>query len=188
MKIGKRLLDKNPLARAAAWILEKMQDQIVIALILLLTGFFFLFSPSGDVSGIVLMTAVTVLIAGAANIFIHLVLIKWNWLDLVFCFLNALLMTGAIYCLLEPSTVELYFRYGMGLFTIVTNLANLIGVLKLKNKRSWRFWIGLVAFLLMTGLGFVMLFADVGVIEVLQRVIGVFLILNSITTIWYCLP
>ena len=181
-------MENNPLARFAVWLMDKMKDQIVIALMLLMTGFFFLFSPSGDVSGIVVMASVTVLIAGAANIFIHLVLIKWTWIDLAFCFLNALLMTGAIFCLTEPSTVELYFRYALGLFTIVTNLANLIGVLKLKDKNSWRFWIGLVAFVFMTGLGFVMLFEDVVVIEVLQRVIGVFLILNSVTTIWYCLP
>ena len=68
---------------------------------------------------------------------------------------------------------------------ILTNAVNLIETLKVEKKKDWKFAVGVIASIVMMGLGVAMTFADELKIAFMQQSIGVFLILNALTNIWY---
>ena len=55
----------------------------------------------------------------------------------------------------------------------------------MEKKKDWKFAVGVIASIVMMGLGVAMTFADELRIAFMQQSIGVFLILNALTNIWY---
>ena len=71
------------------------------------------------------------------------------------------------------------------LLMILANLVSLVEVLRFEDKKSWRFAFGLIAAIVMIGLGVTMIIAGESVIASFQQGIGVLLIINALINIWY---
>ena len=58
-------------------------------------------------------------------------------------------------------------------------------LMKIENKKDWKFVVSVIGAVAIMGLGVVMMAAQVESIAVTQRVIGTFLVLNGLANIWY---
>lgn len=186
-RIPTQLERKNPLMRTARLAASLMKNQIITSLILLFQGLLFFFLPSGDLAGFVQMMAVVLLLAAGVNILVHWFSRERSNTDIYLIGANMALAAFAIYCLILPDEVEPAVRLVLAVITIVCNGINLVSVLKLENKKTWRFAVGLGAAIAWLVLGVAMLFAPEEVIAGIQRGIGLLLVLNALTNIWYIL-
>ncbi len=178
-------MKKNPVIRTAKWAISLMKNQIVLSLVLLIQGVIFIVAPSGDMTGAVTIIAIILIVAALINIGIHLIPKEREKIDIFLSVINLLLIGVCVFSLISPSTVEPLIRYFFAILTIFGNIANLIGVFKLENKKSWRFFVGLFVSVIMIGLGIAMFIAEESVIAAMQQGIGLFLIINSLMNIWY---
>ncbi len=185
MKKETNAMEKNPVVRTAKWALSMMKNKIVVTLMMLVTGILFLVSPSGNMNGIVIAAAVVLIAAAAINIGIHLIPKDRTGTDLFLSVINVIIIIFAVWCLLSPAAVEPYVRILVAVFTILANLVNLFEVFRLENKKSWRFFFGLITAVIMIGLGIGMIVAGEKVIASMQQGIGIFLIINSLINLWY---
>ncbi len=178
-------VENNPVVRTAKWALSLMKNKIVVSLLMILTGIIFLVSPSGNMNGMVVTVSIVLICAAAVSMIFHLVPKGRTKLDFLFSAIDLLLIAFAIFCLISPSTVEPFLRTVIAIITILTNLVNLVGVLRMENKKSFAFFLGLFVALIMIGLGVAMLIAGEAKIAAMQQGIGIFLIINSVVNIWY---
>ena len=162
-----------------------MKNKIIVSLLMLVSGILFLVAPSGNMNGTVITIAIIVIVFALINIGIHLIPKDRTKMDIFLSVVNVLLIGFSVFCLIFPSTVEPIVRYVFAVLTIISNLVNLIEVLKFENKKSWRFAVGLIVAVIMIGLGIGMLIAGETVIASMQQGIGVFLIINAVINIWY---
>ncbi len=180
-----KTMEKNPIVRTARWAMSLMKNKIVISLMMLVTGILFLVAPTGNMNGTVVIVAIILIAAALINIGIHLIPKERTKGDYILSFVNALIIAFAVFCLISPSTIEPYVRVIIAVVTIITNLVNLVEVLRFENKKSWRFAVGLFVSVIMIGLGIGMIVAGETVIASMQQGIGVFLIINALINIWY---
>ena len=187
LRIPEQLERKNPLLRTARVAMTLLKDQIVTSLILLFQGLLFFFLPSGDLEGLVNLIALGLLLAAIINMAIHWFTKDRTNLDVFLVAASMGLAAFAIYCLAVPNLVEPLLRLILAIITLVTNGINLVSVLKLENKRTWRFVVGLCASIGWLVLGVAMLIAPEQIIAEIQHGIGLLLVLNAVTNIWYIL-
>ncbi len=185
MSFETKAMEKNPVIKTAKWALSLMKNKIIVSLFMLVTGIMFIVAPSGNMNGIVMIAAVIIIVAALINIGIHLIPKDRTKMDIFLAIINILIIAFAVFCLISPATVEPFVKIIFAVLTIVTNLVNLIEVLRFENKKSVRFFVGLFVAIIMIGLGIAMLVAGEQVIANMQQGIGVFLIINSIINIWY---
>ena len=184
-RLPAQLERKNPLVRTARLAVSLMKNQIITSLILLFQGLLFFFLPSGDLTGLVQMVAVALLVAAVVNILIHWFSKHRTNTDIYLIGVNMALAAFAVYCLVLPEQIEPIVRQVLAVVTVVTNGINLVSVLKLENKKTWRFVVGLCASIAWLVLGVAMFFAPEQVIANIQHSIGLLLVLNAVTNIWY---
>lgn len=185
MSLETKAMEKNPVVKTAKWAMSLLKNKIIISLLMLVTGILFLIAPSGNMNGTVIIIAIIVIVFALINICIHLIPKNRTKMDVFLAIVNLLLIGFSVFCLISPSTVEPIVRYVFAILTIITNLVNLIEVLKFENKKSWRFVVGLIVAIVMIGLGVAMIVAGEAVITSIQQGIGVFLIINALINIWY---
>jgi uncharacterized membrane protein HdeD (DUF308 family) len=185
MKRESSTLEKNPVVRTAKWAVSMMKNKLIASLILLIQGILFIVSPAGNMQGMVQIGAAVVILACVINILLHLLQKKKTKLDYILSILNGAVIAACIYCLVCPQAIEPYVRKIVGIIMILTNAVNLIETLKVEKKKDWKFAVGVIASIVMMGLGVAMTFADELRIAFMQQSIGVFLILNALTNIWY---
>ncbi|MBR6095352.1 MAG: DUF308 domain-containing protein [Oscillospiraceae bacterium] len=185
MSFETKTMEKNPVVKTAKWAMSLMKNKIIVSLLMLVSGILFLVAPSGNMNGTVITIAIIVIVFALINIGIHLIPKDRTKMDIFLSVVNVLLIGFSVFCLIFPSTVEPIVRYVFAVLTIISNLVNLIEVLKFENKKSWRFAVGLIVAVIMIGLGIGMLIAGETVIASMQQGIGVFLIINAVINIWY---
>ena len=185
MSFETKAMEKNPVVKTAKWAMSLMKNKIIISLLMLVTGILYIAAPTGNMNGTVVIIAIIVIVFALINIGIHLIPKERTKMDIFLSVINVLLIGFSVFCLISPSTVEPIVRYVFAVLTIITNLVNLIEVLKFENKKSLRFVIGLIVAVIMIGLGIAMIVAGETVIASMQQGIGVFLIINALINIWY---
>ncbi len=187
MKLEAKALEKNPVFRTAKRAMALMKNKIFLSLFLVALGLSFLFSQSADQTGAVIMASIVLIVAALVNICFHLIPKERTKLDVFLAILNLIPIAAGVFCLISPGTVEPLVRYFFAVLTVVTNVMNLLDVLKLENKTSWRFYVGLIVSILMIFLGVIMFFAEDEDIVSMQQGVGLFLIINSLINLPYAL-
>lgn len=148
-------------------------------------GILFIAAPHGDMTGMVQIAAVVVIIACAINILLHLSQKNKGLINYLLTAVNGLFIAAAVFCLVSPQTVEPYVRIIVGAITALAGLVNLAETMKIEKKRSWQFAVGVIAAIVMIGLGVTMIIASAAKVELVQQSGGVFLILSALLNIWY---
>ncbi len=185
MKQNNSVMEKNPVVRTAKLAVSLMKNKLIASLLLLIQGILFIVSPTGTMQMTVQIGAVVIILACAVNILLHLLHKDRTKADIVLSVLNMIVIAAGVFCLISPQTVEPYVRVLVGIVMILTNLVNLIETLKLEERHSWKFAVGTIAAIVMMGLGVVLAFTSGQKAVAMQQAIGVFLILNALTNIWY---
>ena len=185
MKEKQTVIHDNPVVRTGKWAVSLMKNKLVASVIMLIQGFLFLLAPQGDMSGTVQIASVVVILACGFNILLHLRQRDKGFIKNVLIILNGLFILAAVFCLISPQTIEPYVRIVVGIITLLAGIVNLLETLKIEKKRSWQFAVGVIAAVVMMGLGVTMIVAGEAKIELVQQSGGIFLILSALVNIWY---
>ncbi len=185
MRESQTVLQKNPVVRTGKWAVSLMKNKLIASLMLLVQGIVFIFAPQGDMSGMVQIAAVIVIVACAINILLHLMQENKGFINYLLTFVNVVFIAAAVFCLVSPQTVEPYVRIVIGAMTALTGLVNLVETLKIEKRKSWQKTVGVIAAIVMTGLGLTMMIASAAKVELVQQSAGIFLILSALVNIWY---
>ncbi len=185
MKQNNSVMEKNPVVRTAKLAMSLLKNKLIASLILLIQGILFIASPSDNMQMTVQIGAAVIILACTVNILLHLLHKDRSKSDIVLSVLNLIVIAAGIFCLISPQTVEPGVRVLVGIVMILTNLVNLIETLKLEERHTWKFAVGNITAIVMMGLGVVLAFTSGQKAVVMQQAIGIFLILNALTNIWY---
>ena len=162
-----------------------MKNKLIASLMLLVQGILFIAAPQGDMTGTVQIAAVVVIVACAINILLHLMQKNKGIVNYILTIINAVFIAAAVFCLVSPQTVEPYVRIVVGAITALIGLINLAETLKIEKTKSWQKAVGVIAAIVMTGLGVTMMIASAAKVELVQQSAGIFLILSAVLNIWY---
>ena len=185
MKEKQSVLRRNPVVRTGKWYLSLMKNKLIASLMLLGQGILFLVAPQGDMGGTVQTAGVVVILACVINIVLHMMQKEKGFISYLLIALNAVFILAGIYCLVTPQTIEPYVRVIIGAITAVAGLINLVETLRIENRKTWQFKVGLIAAMVMIGLGITMMIASKAHIELVQQTGGIFLVLSALINIWY---
>ncbi len=185
MKESQTVMQKNPVVRTGKWAMSLMKNKLIASLMLLIQGILFIATPQGNMSGTVQIAAVVVIAACVINILLHLLQKNKGFINYALTVINVAFIAAAVFCLVSPQTVEPYVRVVVGAITALTGLVNLAETLKIERKKSWQKVVGVIAAIVMTGLGVTMIIASAAKVELVQQSAGIFLILSALSNIWY---
>ena len=185
MRNPKNVLERNPVVFTAQWAVSLMKNKLIASLALLVQGILFIVSPSANMRSTVQIGAAIIILACAANILLHLLASKKSWIDCILAVLNGMVIIAAILCFANPQWIEPYVRMAAGIIMVLSNAVNLIESLKVEKKKDWKFAVGLIVSIVMMGLGVATAAASAAKVEIMQQRIGIFLILNALTNLWY---
>lgn len=185
MKESQTVMHKNPVVRTGKWAMSLMKNKLIASLMLLVQGILFIAAPQGDMSGAVQIAAVVVIVACAINILLHLMQKNKSFINYLLTVVNAVFIAVAVFCLISPQTVEPFVRVIIGAITALTGLVNLVETMKIEKRKSWQKTVGVIAAIVMAGLGVTMMIASVAKVELVQQSAGIFLILSALLNIWY---
>lgn len=185
MRNPKNVLERNPVVFTAQWAVSLMKNKLIASLALLVQGILFIVSPSANMRSTVQIGAAIIILACAANILLHLLASKKSWIDYILVVLNGMVIIAAILCFANPQWIEPYVRMAAGIVMVLSNAVNLIETLKTDKKKDWKFAVGLIVSIVMMGLGVATVIASAAKVELMQQSIGIFLILNALTNLWY---
>ena len=185
MRNPKNVLERNPVVFTAQWAVSLMKNKLIASLALLVQGILFIVSPSANMRSTVQIGAAIIILACAANILLHLLASKKSWIDYILVVLNGMVIIAAILCFANPQWIEPYVRMAAGIIMVLSNAVNLIESLKVEKKKDWKFAVGLIVSIVMMGLGVATAAASAAKVEIMQQRIGIFLILNALTNLWY---
>ena len=141
--------------------------------------------PQGDMSSTVQIAAAVVIAACAINIVLHLMQKSKSFINYLLTVINAAFIAAAVFCMVNPQTVEPYVRVIVGAITALSGLVNLAETLKIEKRNSWQKAVGVTAAIVMTGVGVTMMIASAAKVELVQQSAGIFLILSALVNIWY---
>ena len=185
MRNPKNILERNPVVFTAQWAVSLMKNKLIASLALLVQGILFIVSPSANMRSTVQIGAAIIILACVANILLHLLASKKSWIDCILAVLNGMVIIAAILCFANPQWIEPYVRMAAGIIMVLSNAVNLIESLKVEKKKDWKFAVGLIVSIVMMGLGVATAAASAAQVEIMQQSIGIFLILNALTNLWY---
>ena len=185
MRNPKNVLERNPVVFTAQWAVSLMKNKLIASLALLVQGILFIVSPSANMRSTVQIGAAIIILACVANILLHLLASKKSWIDYILVVLNGMVIIAAILCFANPQWIEPYVRMAAGIVMVLSNAVNLIETLKTDKKKDWKFAVGLIVSIVMMGLGVATAAASAAKVEIMQQSIGIFLILNALTNLWY---
>ena len=185
MKESQTVMQKNPVVRTGKWALSLMKNKLIASLMLLIQGILFIAAPQGDMTGTVQIAAVVVIAACTINILLHLTQKNKGIINYLLAIVNAAFIAAAVFCLVSPQTIEPYVRVVIGAITALTGLINLAETLKIEKRKTWQKAVGVIAAIVMTGLGVTMMIASTAKVELVQQSAGIFLILSALLNIWY---
>lgn len=185
MRNPKNILERNPVVFTAQWAVSLMKNKLIASLALLVQGVLFIVSPSANMRSTVQIGAAIIILACVANILLHLLASKKSWIDCILAVLNGMVIIAAILCFANPQWIEPYVRMAAGIIMVLSNAVNLIESLKVEKKKDWKFAVGLIVSIVMMGLGVATAAASAAKVEIMQQSIGIFLILNALTNLWY---
>lgn len=185
MRNPKNVLERNPVVFTAQWAVSLMKNKLIASLALLVQGILFIVSPSANMRSTVQIGAAIIILACVANILLHLLASKKSWIDCILAVLNGMVIIAAILCFANPQWIEPYVRMAAGIIMVLSNAVNLIESLKVEKKKDWKFAVGLIVSIVMMGLGVATAAASAAKVEITQQSIGIFLILNALTNLWY---
>ena len=185
MKEKQTVIRKNPVVRTGKWAIALMKNKLAASLMLLIQGILFILAPQGDMTGTVRIAAAVVILTCTINILMHLMQKNKGVIHYLLAFVNALLTAAAVFCLVSPQTVEPSVRPVIGAVTALTGLVNLVETLKIEKRKSWQFAVGVMAAIVIMGLGIAMMIAGAAKVELIQQSGGIFLILSALINIWY---
>lgn len=184
-ELKQKALKKNVVVSTMKRVRSLLQNKIVAALVMLITGILYIAAPKENMIGTVHVIAVILALAGLVNLIIRLTFTEKTAFDYALMVTDGLLILAGILTYIYAPAVEPYIRYVVGAVLILNNLSNLAATLKLKDKNRFRFYISLVAAIVMIGFGVALIAASGAKIQVFQQSIGVFLIVNALTNLWY---
>ena len=187
MKERQIVMQKNPVVRTGKWAVNLTKNKLIASLMLLVQGILFIAAPQGNMSGTVQIAAGVVIAACAVNILLHLVQKNKGFINYLLTVINALFIAAAVFCLVSPQTIEPYVRVIVGAITALTGLINLVETLKIEKRKTWQKAIGVIAAIVMIGLGVTMMIANAAEVELVQQSTGGFLILSALLNIWYAI-
>lgn len=187
MKENQTVIQRNPVVRTGKWAVSLMRNKLVASLMMLVQGILFIAAPQGNVQGTVQIAAVVVIAACAVNIVLHLTQKDKGFVHYALAAVNALFAAAAVFCLVNPQTVEPYVRVIIGIITVLTGAVNLAETLRIENRKSWQFAAGIIVAIVMLGLGVTMIAAGTDKVELMQQSGGIFLILSALLNTWYIL-
>ena len=187
MKERQIVMQKNPVVRTGKWAVNLTKNKLIASLMLLVQGILFIAAPQGNMSGTVQIAAGVVIAACAVNILLHLMQKNKGFINYLLTVINALFIAAAVFCLVSPQTIEPYVRVIVGAITALTGLINLVETLKIEKRKTWQKAIGVIAAIVMLGLGVTMMIASAAEVELVQQSTGGFLILSALLNIWYAI-
>ena len=187
MKERQIVMQKNPVVRTGKWAVNLTKNKLTASLMLLVQGILFIAAPQGNMSGTVQIAAGVVIAACAVNILLHLMQKNKGFINYLLTVINALFIAAAVFCLVSPQTIEPYVRVIVGAITALTGLVNLVETLKIEKRKTWQKAIGVIAAIVMIGLGVTMMIASAAEVELVQQSTGGFLILSALLNIWYAI-
>lgn len=187
MKERQIVMQNNPVVRTGKWAVNLTKNKLIASLMLLVQGILFIAAPQGNMSGTVQIAAGVVIAACAVNILLHLVQKNKGFINYLLTVINALFIAAAVFCLVSPQTIEPYVRVIVGAITALTGLINLVETLKIEKRKTWQKAIGVIAAIVMIGLGVTMMIASAAEVELVQQSTGGFLILSALLNIWYAI-
>lgn len=188
MKERQIVMQKNPVVRTGKWAVNLTKNKLIASLMLLVQGILFIAAPQGNMSGTVQIAAGVVIAACAVNILLlHLMQKNKGFINYLLTVINALFIAAAVFCLVSPQTIEPYVRVIVGAITALTGLINLVETLKIEKRKTWQKAIGVIAAIVMIGLGVTMMIASAAEVELVQQSTGGFLILSALLNIWYAI-
>lgn len=187
MKERQIVMQKNPVVRTGKWAVNLTKNKLIASLMLLVQGILFIAAPQGNMSGTVQIAAGVVIAASAVNILLHLIQKNKGFINYLLTVINALFIAAAVFCLVSPQTIEPYVRVIVGAITALTGLVNLVETLKIEKRKTWQKAIGVIAAIVMLGLGVTMMIASAAEVELVQQSTGGFLILSALLNIWYAI-
>ena len=187
MKERQIVMRKNPVVRTGKWAVSLTKNKLIASLMLLVQGILFIAAPQGNMSGTVQIAAGVVIAASAVNILLHLIQKNKGFINYLLTVINALFIAAAVFCLVSPQTIEPYVRVIVGAITALTGLINLVETLKIEKRKTWQKAIGVIAAIVMLGLGVTMMIASAAEVELVQQSTGGFLILSALLNIWYAI-
>ena len=187
MKERQIVMQKNPVVRTGKWAVNLTKNKLIASLMLLVQGILFIAAPQGNMSGTVQIAAGVVIAACAVNILLHLMQKNKGFINYLLTVINALFIAAAVFCLVSPQTIEPYVRVIVGAITALTGLINLAETLKIEKRKTWQKAIGVIAAIVMIGLGVTMMIASAAEVELVQQSTGGFLILSALLNIWYAI-
>lgn len=187
MKERQIVMQKNPVVRTGKWAVNLTKNKLIASLMLLVQGILFIAAPQGNMSGTVQIAAGVVIAACAVNILLHLMQKNKGFINYLLTVINALFIAAAVFCLVSPQTIEPYVRVIVGAITALTGLVNLVETLKIEKRKTWQKAIGVIAAIVMLGLGVTMMIASAAEVELVQQSTGGFLILSALLNIWYAI-
>ena len=187
MKERQIVMQKNPVVRTGKWAVNLTKNKLIASMMLLVQGILFIAAPQGNMSGTVQIAAGVVIAACAVNILLHLMQKNKGFINYLLTVINALFIAAAVFCLVSPQTIEPYVRVIVGAITALTGLINLVETLKIEKRKTWQKAIGVIAAIVMIGLGVTMMIASAAEVELVQQSTGGFLILSALLNIWYAI-
>lgn len=187
MKERQIVMQKNPVVRTGKWAVNLTKNKLIASLMLLVQGILFIAAPQGNMSGTVQIAAGVVIAACAVNILLHLMQKNKGFINYLLTVINALFIAAAVFCLVSYQTIEPYVRVIVGAITALTGLINLVETLKIEKRKTWQKAIGVIAAIVMIGLGVTMMIASAAEVELVQQSTGGFLILSALLNIWYAI-
>ena len=177
--------EQSPVIRTAKHVVRLLQNKVVGSLMLFGQGILFLIAPSGDLSPTIRLSAGIIILVCLIMIFLRMRRRKKSKLDIALTVFQGVIIAAAAFFLISPDPIEQYVRIAVGAITIITALVNLIEILKIKNRKDWKFIVSIIGALAIAALGVMMIVAREEDIAVMQRSIGAILILNAVVNIWY---
>lgn len=176
---------KEFITKPISWIKALRRNKIIGALFLLVQGLFFVMKPGTDMTGFARIVGILVIVAAAVSIISYFAdkdkssLSTWT---VVLCFL---LIGMSIVGLMYLDSFGKALRYIMGAVVIFSGASNILGAVRLEEKKGAQLAVSLAAGVIQLGFGVGLIAAPIEVSTIMKRYMGIVLVLNALIDLWF---
>lgn len=173
------------ITKPLGWIKALRRNKIIGALFLLVQGLFFVVKPGTDMTGLARIVGILVIVAAIVSIISYFAakdkssIRTWT---VVLCFL---LIGMSIAGLVYLDSFGKAVRNIMGVVILFSGVSNILGALRLEEKKGIQLAVSIVAGVIQLGFGIGLIVAPIEVSTIMKRYMGIVLILNALIDLWF---
>ena len=164
---------------------EKIRNTLIATAILyLICGIIMLFFPTNVINFACYLIGIIFIFVALSGIIMYLkteIKTAFNSFTLV---MSIIFGAFGVYVLLNPKIFASFLPIVMGIFLLVDSVSKLSMAFDLKNMSYKNWWQMLIVAFMLLGLSFFLLFRPFEVVEVSVRIIGVILIVDTLSNIF----